>query len=163
PELKRIPDRVAAMLKDEEESFIRMLDRGLRWFKEAADRSKLDGLDVIRGEDAFKLHDTYGLYIDITEQIAAEAGKTAERADYQRLMEEAKDITRQGSKKVNVSAIQGDLPATDDAPKYDGLAGKAKILAWVKDNLVGSSGELYPGDQVGLVLDMTNFYAEQGG
>jgi alanyl-tRNA synthetase len=162
PELNRMPDRVAAMLRDEEESFIRTLDRGLTWFKEAVSRSKVDGIDTIRGEDAFMLHDTYGVYIDITEQMASEIGFAVDRERFETLLQEAKEKSRQGSKKIGVTAIQGELPATDDSQKYKGLVGKGKILAWVKENLVGS-GKLGPGDQVGLVLDKTCFYAEQGG
>ncbi|MEI7688338.1 MAG: alanine--tRNA ligase-related protein, partial [Planctomycetota bacterium] len=145
------------------ESFIRTLDRGINLFQDAADRSRAAGLTAIRGEDAFQLHDTFGLYIDITEQMAAEAGLTVDRERFEALLKEAKDKSRQGSKKFAVSAITGELPPTDDAQKYKGLAGKGKILAWMKDNLVGASGKLGAGDQVALVLDKTCFYAEQGG
>jgi alanyl-tRNA synthetase len=161
PELKRAPERVAAALKDEEESFIRTLDRGIKLFQEAAERGRAEG--KIRGDDAFQLHDTFGVYIDITEQMASEAGLGVDRERFETLLEEAKEKSRQGSKKIGVSAISGELPATNDAQKYKGLAGKGKILAWMKDNLVGASGKLGAGDQVALVLDKTCFYAEQGG
>ena len=72
------------------------------------------------------------------------------------------EVSRAGEKKHVVAAIEGDLPTTDDSPKYNGPTTKAKIEAWVKENLVGT-GSLQTGDQVGLVLDKTNFYAEQGG
>ncbi len=168
PELKRAPERVAAALKNEEESFIRTLDRGITLFEDAANRSRADGTTAIRGEDAFQLHDTFGLYIDITEQMASEAGLTVDRARFETLLEEAKEKSRQGSKKIGVSAITGELPPTDDSQKYKGLIckgmfGKGKVVAWMKDNLVGASGKLGPGDQVALVLDKTSFYAEQGG
>jgi alanyl-tRNA synthetase len=163
PELQRAPDRVAAAIKDEEESFIRTLDRGIKLFEEAKEKSQLDHLGTIRGEDAFQLHDTFGIYIDITEQMAAEAGMTVDRARFETLLEEAKEKSRQGSKKIGVTAISGELPPTDDSQKYKGLAGKGKVVAWMKDNLVGASGKLGPGDQVSLVLDKTCFYAEQGG
>src|SRR5439155_4326162 len=66
PELKRDPTRVANLIREDEESFIRTLDRGMKLFQEAADRAKQSGKNVISGTDAFTLHDTYGLYIDIT-------------------------------------------------------------------------------------------------
>ncbi|MBM4068247.1 MAG: alanine--tRNA ligase [Planctomycetes bacterium] len=161
PELNRTPDRVVELIKGEEESFIRTLDRGIKLFGEAAQRAATS--KTISGEDAFQLHDTYGVYIDITEQMAAEAGLGVDRPRFDALLEEAKEKARGARKKLDVTAVSGDLPKTDDSPKYKGLAGKGKIVAWVKENLVGTSGKLLPGDQVGLVLDKTNFYAEQGG
>lgn len=163
PELKRAPDRIANAIREEEASFIRTLDRGITLFQDAAERARSAGGDRISGEDAFKLHDTFGVYIDITEQMAAEAGLTVDRDGYERFLKEAKDKAREGSKKIAVSAITGELPPTDDSQKYKGVTGKGKIVAWMKDNLVGASGKLAPGDQVGLVLDKTCFYAEQGG
>src|SRR5262249_43881382 len=58
PELKRDPKRVATIIREEEESFVRTLDRGLKQFKEAAERAKQRGVNVISGEDAFQMHDT---------------------------------------------------------------------------------------------------------
>jgi alanyl-tRNA synthetase len=163
PELGRNPGRVADLIRADEESFIRTLDRGIKLFSDAAERAGGSGSKQISGLDAFKLHDTYGLYIDITEQMASEAGLTVDRSGYEREMEVAKDLAR-GSRKMHaVSAISGELPNTDDSLKYKGLTAKAKIVAWVKDNLVGTGGKLGTGDQVALVLDKTNFYAEQGG
>ncbi len=69
----------------------------------------------------------------------------------------------EGRKKVVISAVQGDLPPTDDSLKYQGLAAEAQILGWVEDNTVISGGLLYPGKTVGLILDQTCFYAEAGG
>lgn len=161
PELKRDAGRVVNLIKEEEEGFIRTLDRGIGLFAEAAERAAEK--KVISGEDAFQLHDTYGVYIDITEQMAAESGLTVDRPRFEQLLEEAKEKARGSRKKMDVTAVTGDLPKTDDSLKYKGLVAKGKIVAWVKENLVGTSGKLNPGDQVALVMDKTNFYAEQGG
>ncbi|MGE3809568.1 MAG: alanine--tRNA ligase, partial [Gemmataceae bacterium] len=164
PELKRNPISVVDLVRDEEESFIKTLDRGIKLFQEAAERAKKKR---ISGEDAFKLHDTYGVYIDITEQMAAETGLTVDRAGYEKLMQEAKDRARQSRKKLVITAVQGELPKTDDSPKYNAFSqhgGEAKILGWVKDNVVITSGKLSADDDdVALLLDRTCFYAEQGG
>jgi alanyl-tRNA synthetase len=162
PELKRDPGRVAAMIQDEEESFIRTLDRGIKHFEDARSRAKGTG-NRISGEDAFKLHDTYGLYIDITEQMAQEAGLTVDRPGYEDALEEARRKARGSRKKIVVTAVQGKLPAVDDSPKYGALKTTAHIVGWVKDNKVVTTGELKEGEEVGLLLDRTNFYAEQGG
>src|SRR5205823_1530714 len=63
PELRREPDKVAGLIRAEEESFIKTLDRGIGLFEEAAERARRSGQNKISGADAFRLHDTYGLYI----------------------------------------------------------------------------------------------------
>ena len=85
---------MATLIRDEEVSFIRTLDRGIGLFQEAADRARQSGKQTVSGEDAFQLHDTYGLFIDITEQMAAEAGLGVDRNRYNQLMEEAKRKAR---------------------------------------------------------------------
>jgi alanyl-tRNA synthetase len=165
PELRRDPGRVADLIREDEESFIRTLDRGIRHFQEAAERAKQAKTNTISGADAFQLHDTYGLYIDITEQMASEAGLTVDRAGYEQEMEKAKDLARGARKKISITAVSGELPKTDDSPKYGllPLAGKATLLGWVKDNAVITSGRLNKGDEAALFLNRTMFYGEQGG
>jgi alanyl-tRNA synthetase len=168
PELRRDPNRVAALIREDEESFIRTLDRGIKLFQEAAERARRAKTKTISGEDAFQLHDTYGLYIDITEQMATEAGLTVDRAGFDLEMQQAKDKARGARKKLAITAVVGELPKTDDGPKYQALADKhapleATVLGWVKDNVVVRSGKLSANQEVALLLDRTDFYAEQGG
>ncbi len=163
PELRRDPNRVANLIRDDEVSFIRTLDRGIKLFEEAAQRARQRGTNVVSGEDAFQLHDTYGVYIDITEQMASEAGLTVDRGGYERAMEEAKNRARGARKKLVISAVQGELPKTTDAPKYAGLTTTANVVGWVKDNAVERKGRLNTEEEAALLLDQTNFYAEQGG
>jgi alanyl-tRNA synthetase len=162
PELQRRPDKVAALIQDEEESFIRTLDRGIHLFRQAGERAKKHG-NRISGEDAFKLHDTYGVYIDIVEQMAGEEGLSVDRAGYEEIVRRRKEEARQGRKKIVITAVQGELPRTDDSPKYGPTGTTGRIAGWVKDNAVVRAGKLQEGDEVGLLLDRTNFYAEQGG
>jgi len=163
PELKRDPKHVMALIREEEESFIKTLDRGIKLFQEAAKRAQDSGKNVISGEDAFKLHDTHGVYIDITEQMAQEAGLRVDRQGYEKAMDDAKKLARGSRKKIVISAVSGDLPKTDDAPKYQGSSASAKVIGWVKDNTVVRSGSLDSEQEAALLLDRTNFYAEQGG
>ncbi len=95
--------------------------------------------------------------------MAQELELAVDEASYEEAIQKHREISGQGREKAIVSALSGDIPKTDDSPKYKGLTAKGKIVAWVKENLVGTSGKLMPGDQVALVLDKTNFYAEQGG
>ncbi len=163
PELRKSPSKVAAAIGDEERQFIRTLDNGIKLFKEIAERARSGGKNLISGADAFKLHDTSGLFIDITQQMAAEEGLAVDLAGYEEDMEKARKRSQAGQKKHAVTALQGELPATDDSPKYKGVAINAKIVAWVKDQLVGTGGKLGAGDEIALVLNKTNLYAEQGG
>src|SRR5262249_4124363 len=84
PELKKQPQKVADAIAAEEREFIKTLDRGIKLFEEVAQKTRAEGGKVISGADAFKLHDTYGIYIDITEQMAAEAGLSVARAEYEK-------------------------------------------------------------------------------
>jgi alanyl-tRNA synthetase len=118
---------------------------------------------MISGERAFELHDTYGLLIDITQQMAQEIGLAVDMPGFEKEMEKAKERSRQGGKKFAITAVKGDLPPTDDSPKYNFATINAKVLGWVKDNAVVTTGKLAAGDEAALLLDRTNFYGEQGG
>jgi alanyl-tRNA synthetase len=163
PELKRNPERVRGQIFEEEQSFLRTLDRGIKLFLQIADKAKAAGSAVVSGADAFKLHDTYGVYIDITQQMAAEQGLTVDEAAFSREMEASKQRAREGGKRHVVTAVKGELPATDDSPKYGTALIDATVLGWVVGSEVVRAGTLRPGETVALLLDRTNFYAEQGG
>jgi alanyl-tRNA synthetase len=163
PELKRDPQKVRDQIYDEEAAFLRTLKRGITLFTRIASGLKERGLTVVSGDDAFQLHDTHGVLIDITQQMAAEQGLTVDVAGFEEAMKRAKDKAREGGKKFAVTAVKGELPPTDDSPKYQPGAVTAKVLGWAKDNEVITSGKLAAGDRVALITDRTNFYAEQGG
>ena len=161
PELKRAPDKVAAQILDEEKGFLRTIERGLKEYTEAEDRAKTSG-GMIAAKDAFDLHTERGFFIDITTKLATDAGLSVDRPGFDALMEEFKDKSR-GKSVGGEQAIRGDLPGTDDSPKYGPLTMTAKVLGWVKDNTVFREGRLEATAIVSLLLDRTNFYAEQGG
>ncbi|HTK77502.1 MAG TPA: alanine--tRNA ligase [Gemmataceae bacterium] len=163
PELKRNPQRVIDVIREEEKSFLATLDRGLKLFNDAANLVRKAGGDTLAGEDAFKLHDTYGVFIDITEQMAAESGLKVDREGYQELMDQAKRKAREAQKKHIVTAVSGEVPKTSDEAKYEGGELTAKVLGWVSGNEVVRSGKLSGEDSAALLVDRTNFYAEAGG
>ena len=117
----------------------------------------------IPASEAFSLHTETGLFIDITEQMAQEAGLKVDRAGYEKLFKEFQEKSSQGRKKIVITAVKGELPKTDDSAKYSLAALDAKVLGFVRDNTVSKEGSIGPGDSVALLLDRTNFYAEQGG
>jgi alanyl-tRNA synthetase len=164
PELKSDPQRVIEVINDEEKGFLRTLERGLKLFQEAAERAQRSGGRAIAGKDAFDLHTEQGVFIDITEQMAGEVGLTVERAEYERLFKQFQEESGKGRKQFVISAVAGELPKTDDSPKYDwNMPLIAEVIGWVKDNAVIRTGSLATGENVALLLDRTKFYAEQGG
>ena len=196
PELRNNPGRVVGLIRDEEESFGRTLDRGIQLFDEAAVRTfeyfpsggaKLLGTALARmtagatpvfaAEDAFKLHDTYGFPIDLTQVMAAERGLTVDLAGYERLMEEAREKARSGGKEGGPSPLLSLPPdalaalagrgvgPTDDSGKFTAAPVAATVRAiWDGSDLIDRThGAEAAGRGVAVVLDATNFYAEMGG
>jgi alanyl-tRNA synthetase len=83
--------------------------------------------------------------------------------EYRRIFDEW--VKQTGGEKLmfDFSAVSGELPKTDDSPKYGQLQIDASVVGWVQNNAVVRGGILHPRDNAGLLLDRTNFYAEQGG
>jgi alanyl-tRNA synthetase len=163
PELKKNPEKVREQIHDEERAFLRTLKRGITLFDRIADEMEKTGRKVVSGEEAFKLHDTHGVLIDITQQMASEHGLTVDVPGFEEAMKGAQDKAKQGGKKFAVAAVQGTLPPTDDNPKYQLEPIAAKVIGWVKDNAVITNGKLAEGESAALLLDRTSFYGEQGG
>ena len=171
PEFAQRADQVMGVIEFEEEAFRKTLDRGLELFDEAAQRSRTDGTSEIGGEDAFKLHDTYGFPIDLTQVMAEEREFTVDQAGYERLMEAAKQRSRgKGDAADLVAVLPPDQLAklatihvhpTDDGHKFHGTSMRAKVQAiWNGKQLIEHADI---GDRVAVILDKTPFYAEQGG
>jgi alanyl-tRNA synthetase len=166
-----LTQRVAEIIREEEESFARTLERGIALFEEAAVRAR-EHHNRIHGEDAFRLHDTFGFPIDLTEIMARERGLTVDIGEYERLMDEARERARQGGAVfAHAAAHFGRLlegcPPTDDQPKYSSFETEARVVAvlkWVGGDTIWERVEVLSNGQNGaLVLDTTCFYVESGG
>ncbi len=168
PELKKNPKRVAQVIREEEEAFLKTLDRGLELFQAACGFAK----GQIRAEDAFKLHDTYGFPIDLTRVMAEERGMTVDVEGFERLMEEARERSRAGGADDGEHAIalppdaiarlhHMNVQPTDDSAKY----AQKPITAQVEAIWNGSDfdNEASIGKRVAVILNRTNHYAESGG
>ncbi len=164
PDERRSLSEISKIIGKEEESFICTLDRGMRLFQEAADRARKLGCRVISGADAFQLHDTYGLYIDITQQMAAEVGLGVDLEAFLDFLEDAKELSRGARKKHEYTRLVNAPPqGTDDSLKYGPASTIGKVIGFVDDETVRDSGKLGLGQSMPLLLDKTNFYSEQGG
>ena len=158
------------MIHDEEESFLRTLDRGIALFEDAAERAASAKQESIAAADAFKLHDTYGFPIDLTRVMAEERGMTVDEAGYEALMAEAREVSRRGGGEEEGVALPPDAIAklehmnvkpTEDRYKYDPKPLTAHVRAIWDGG--GFDERAHAGATVALILDRTNHYAEAGG
>jgi alanyl-tRNA synthetase len=173
PELKRDsggmynPDRIFLKISAEERDFLETIERGLILFDEAAKRGQ-HGSRVL-AEDIFELHTTFGFPPDMTRQMAQEHGLTVDEVGYARLMREHEEKSR-GRPTAQQMALNtsGGLPPTDDRLKWSALRATGTVLGFIAQNKFETAIKLPSGagggeTAIGLVLDQTCFYAEQGG
>lgn len=163
PNLLEKHDFIINVIKAEEESFAKTIDTGLMIFNQMIEN--LDG-NVLSGEDAFKLSDTYGFPIDLTKELLEEKGLTVDEEKWAELVKEQKLRARAAHKGAGAEAWEGSGTATKDIEKtefvgYTALEAEAEIKAIIVD---GERKEYATeDDNITLVLDTTSFYAESGG
>ncbi len=164
PELDEKRAYIKKVIKTEEESFAKTVDKGTDILNEMIDALIAKGEKTLAGADVFKLHDTYGFPLDLTKEILEEKGLLADEEGFKALMQEQKDTAR-ANKKLgggwdNAKNSELDNYKTDFVG-YTGLTSDTKILALVKD---GDIAELCgAGDKVSVIIESTPFYAEMGG
>jgi alanyl-tRNA synthetase len=168
PELVDGFDRINEVVRIEEEAFLSTLTSGSRIFDLAAEETKRGGGDVLAGDKAFQLHDTYGFPIDLTLEMAAEQGLTVDEDGFRTLMNEQR--TRAKADAASRKTGHGDLSeyrkvleqhGETEFLGYTDLQAEAKVVALLED---GQPVRSVPaGKKAELVLDRTPFYAESGG
>ena len=148
-------------LKAEEERFAETLDSGMRIFNDVAAKSG----SMIPGVDAFRLYDTYGFPLDLTQDMARERGMSVDVAGFDAAMAQQKETARAAGKFGGGTTLPADLVAQLTPTQflgYDALtAGGLEVLALLKDGRPVDSIEA--GDEAIVILDATPFYAESGG
>src|SRR6056297_3132471 len=167
PELGRAQPLIEETLKLEETKFKQTLDRGLRLLDD--ELGKLPDGSALPGEAAFKLYDTYGFPLDLTQDALREKGREVDVSGFESAMAEQKAKARaawSGSGEAADAAIWFDI-AEDDAKGptdflgYDTEVAEGQILALVTDG--AEIDKARKGDEVQIVLTQTPFYAEAGG
>ena len=166
PELRAAIDTTREVIRSEEERFLTTLDQGMRMAENVIERAKREGRSVVAGEDAFMLYDTYGMPLDLTEDIAREHGVKVDRAGFEKAMEAQRERARTARKASEMAygsemgkAVE-DLPATT-FKGYEVLESESRVLAIYSEGRLVSS--LSAGEEGALILDETPFYAESGG
>ncbi|MHB1685868.1 MAG: alanine--tRNA ligase [Ignavibacteriaceae bacterium] len=161
PEIKEKQSYVEKVIHAEEESFNTTLDHGIELFDEVIKKLSAFGSKIISGEEIFKLYDTFGFPVDLTNVMAREKGFSLDEAGFNKLMDEQKQRAREASKdkfaSVNISLNNLDSFELIDDKKieftgYDELTTKSKIIGRKKED----------GNDF-IILNKTPFYVEAGG
>ncbi|WP_422123091.1 alanine--tRNA ligase [Planococcus sp. X10-3] len=165
PEVSDKEDFIVRVMKLEEERFHETLNDGLAILSSVSDKQKAAGSNEIPGEDAFRLYDTYGFPIELTEEYAQEAGMSIDHAGFESAMKAQRDRARSARQNVNSmqtqSEVLGNITEPSEFIGYTNTVAEANVLFIVKDGeLVDSAQE---GEEVQVILDQTPFYAESGG
>lgn len=162
-EIRQKAELVKTVIRSEEESFGRTLDRGLEIFADAAEKGKAAG--VISGADAFQLYDTFGFPLDLTQLMAREQNLKVDTAGFEKLMEEQRERARAAQKPSGFTQVvtNQQLPSTDDSAKYNHETLRTKVIGFVDQSGFAAEGRLAVGRQAAVVLEKTCFYAESGG
>jgi alanyl-tRNA synthetase len=156
PSLAAQAERITAVLKTEEERFYETLATGM----EILDASLSQGVRVLSGEVAFKLHDTYGFPLDLTKDVCREIGWNVDEAGFQAAMEKQKSQARAAGKFKMDRALEYS-GVGNEFVGYEHLSAEAKVTALYVDGV--SVKEMQAGQAGVMVLDNTPFYAESGG
>lgn len=163
PEIKEKQEHIERVIKAEEESFNQTLDRGIEIFEAVINR--LEKSKTFPGEDAFKLYDTYGFPIDLTQLMAEERGLHVDIATFSKLMEEQRERARSASKeKFSISNIDENL---DNITEKDILVQDYKPGIFVGYETTDIKSKIIRvrklKDKILIELDKTPFYVESGG
>lgn len=160
PELAREETRVTEIIQNEENAFADMLQNGMKLLENEI--PKINN-NVLPGDIAFKLFDTYGFPLDLTQMILRDKNIDVDVAGFEKSMAEQKERSRANTKGTRTLwESQTQLSATDDSTKYapDNLL-RSKVLSILRNGEFTSDAQA--GDEVEVALDKTNFYGTQGG
>ena len=159
PELRPAREKVQTVVKSEEEAFGRTLDHGLELFGGMVDQAVAEGRREIRGDEAFKLYDTYGFPLDLTQLMAGERGLTVDLGGFDAEMEQQRSRSRVGGKPVDAAAtgVQRNVAAK----------GKVEVVTPTifvgYETLTSDNTTIVACENGSVVLSETPFYGESGG
>lgn len=172
---KRIPELIE-ILNEEEASFARTLNRGEALFNKYATTAIDEKRTVLSGKDIWRLYDTYGFPVDLTQIMAEERGLKIDQEAFEKARLESLEASKAGGKEKAGALVKLDVhdlaaleandavPKTDDSFKYhlDDIKASVKSI-YHGSKFLNSTSELPPNTTFGILLDRTNFYAESGG
>ncbi|WP_291789311.1 alanine--tRNA ligase [Cecembia sp.] len=156
PEVAQQEDFISKVIMEEEASFLRTLDNGLKKLEQIKEEMGKTGRTVIEGKVAFELYDTFGFPLDLTSLIARENGLSVDESGFASEMEIQKNRSRAAAEQETGDWIMVNEDEAVEFVGYDYLQSQSRIIKYrqIKDK---------KGDRYQLVLDRTPFYAESGG
>ena len=167
PELEAEFNRIKATAVAEEEAFLRTLVSGSAVLDTALEDVKAKGSKSLDGAAAFLLHDTYGFPIDLTLEIAEEAGLSVDRDGFTALMKEQRDRAKADAREKKLGGTDLSVYSEFRAlgltkfTGYEELETEAKVIGLIRDG--ASAKKVAEGEIVEILLDSTSLYAESGG
>ena len=167
PEIADNRERIQRVAITEETAFLKTLESGTELFETTAAKIKQEGKTTVAGADAFALHDTYGFPIDLTLEMAAEAGLQVDTEGFDKLMAEQRARAKADSqaKKHGHTDLSIYRDWVDNHPTefigYDELTAQSHVIGLLSDGKKVS--EVSAGHDVEVILDASTFYAEAGG
>ncbi|WP_195575974.1 alanine--tRNA ligase [Paenibacillus sp. 1001270B_150601_E10] len=165
PDIVEKREFIEKVVKNEEERFHETLTDGLNILSEMAASAKAEGRSQINGTEAFKLYDTYGFPLDLTEDYAAEHGLSVDHEGFEQAMQEQRDRARAARQDVESMKVQGgalaDYTTSSTFVGYQQVEANAKVLAIIVNEELAE--EAPAGTTCQVILDQTPFYAESGG
>lgn len=165
PEVVEKREFIEKVVRGEEERFHETLNEGLAILSQMIEQAKASGRQALTGEEAFRLYDTYGFPIDLTEDFALENGFSIDRVGFEQAMDEQRARARAARQDVDSMKVQGgilgDIRVKSEFVGYNELVTSAQVVALVVDNQ--SVDFVTEGSSCQVILDRTPFYAESGG
>lgn len=165
PELEEQRVFIKKIIQQEEDRFSKTLNQGLAIINEYMDEMEKSGETVLSGEKAFKLHDTYGFPLEITEEILAERGYTADRDDFDVYMTRQKELGKSDAAKSDEAWKESEIDYLFDGETvftgYEKAEDEGKVVSLFSDDK--ELDVLAAGESGNVILDRTPFYAKGGG
>ncbi len=167
PELEEKREFILKVLSEEEEKFHKTIDQGLSILNEMQEEMQAAGSKVLSGENAFKLYDTYGFPMDLTQEILEEKGFTIDEDGFKACMEEQRKKARSARKETNYMGADAtvydeiDTAITTKFVGYDRLVHESKITVLTTETELTQA--LSDGDVGTMIVEETPFYATMGG
>lgn len=156
PELYHQAEFVNRVVKEEEEAFLRTLDKGLKRIEDLVNEGRTTGAGLLNGSDVFELYDTYGFPVDLTQLIAAENGLRIDEQGFRSEMQKQKERSRAATSIDTEDWIEVNRAERIMFTGYDDLQVETQVTRYRK---IKSKNK----EQYQLVLETTPFYAESGG
>ncbi|TRZ37478.1 alanine--tRNA ligase [Niallia circulans] len=165
PTVKEKSAFIQKVMKSEEERFHETLNEGLSILGDVMEKEKASGNLLISGEDVFRLYDTYGFPVELTEEYAEEQGMKIDHEGFEKEMESQRERARKARQKVGSMQVQssvlGEIKVESEFVGYQALSTTATVTALLVDGEIVETAE--EGQEIQFVLDKTPFYAESGG